>query len=110
MQELLNKPLWGLKDIQAYFDCSQATASKIMQKAKRISVSRLLPSKAKIENVFEVMNLDLKEIRKADNKMIIRVMYLGRIKDIDAANVTVEEMETYRKTDPDFKVIDFVRK
>ncbi len=57
---LLNKPLWSLQDIQKYFSCGQCKASKIMQQAKLISVSRFLPSKAKRDNVFKVLGLDVK--------------------------------------------------
>ena len=59
--QLLNKPLWDLKDIQKYFECGQSKASKIMQEAKKISVSRFLPSKAKRENIFMVLGLNLRE-------------------------------------------------
>lgn len=57
---LLNKPLWSLQDIQTYFDCGLSKASKIMQEAKKISVSRFLPSKAKRDNIFQVLGLNLK--------------------------------------------------
>ena len=59
--ELLNKSLWDLKDIQQYCGCGQSKASKIMQEAKRISVSRFLPSKAKRDNIFQVLGLDIKQ-------------------------------------------------
>lgn len=60
MMALLNKPLWSLADIRKYFDCGLVKASKIMQEAKKISVSRFLPSKAKRDNVFQVLGLDIK--------------------------------------------------
>lgn len=108
--EVLNKPLWGLKDIQNYFGCSQPTASKIMQKAKQLGVSRMMPSKAKIENVFKAMDMDLNEVRKGYNKMIIRVLFMGRVKDIEAETITVAEMEAYRLADKNFKVLEIIRK
>lgn len=58
---ILQRPLWNLQDIQKYFECGQAKASKIMQEAKKISVSRFLPSKAKRDNIFQVLGLNLKE-------------------------------------------------
>lgn len=65
ISDILKKPLWDLKDIQEYTGCCQSKASMIMQAAKRISVSRYLPSKAKRDNVLEVLGLDYEdEVKK----------------------------------------------
>ncbi|MCR5112711.1 MAG: hypothetical protein K6A63_02105 [Acholeplasmatales bacterium] len=64
-EELLTKPLWDLKDIKTYFGCGNTRASQIMQEAKKISVSRLLPSKAKRDNVFQVLGISfMEEVKK----------------------------------------------
>lgn len=60
-EELLSKPLWCLNDIKLYFGCGSTRASRIMQEAKKRSVSRLLPSKAKRDAVFEVLGLNFKD-------------------------------------------------
>lgn len=59
--DLLNKPLWSLNDIKSFANCSNTKASQIMQEAKKISMSRLLPSKAKRDNILKVLNIDFKE-------------------------------------------------
>ena len=59
--ELLEKSLWSSKDIKNFFGCSNTKASEIMQEAKKISISRLLPSKAKRDNVLEVMGINFNE-------------------------------------------------
>lgn len=58
---IMQKALWGLDDIQTFCGCGITRASKIMQEAKKISVSRFLPSKAKRDNVFQVLGLNYRD-------------------------------------------------
>lgn len=68
MLELLEKPLWGLEDIQAYFRVGKTTASKMMQAAKKVSVSRFAPGKAKRDALFKAMGIsfddEIEKIKK----------------------------------------------
>ncbi len=59
--DLLKKPLWSLNDIEFYFEVGRTTASKMMQAAKKVSLSRFAPSKAKRDILFEINGLSFKE-------------------------------------------------
>jgi len=61
MMELLKKPLWSLQDIKTYFGVGNTTASQMMQQAKKVSMSKFLPSKAKRDVLFEINGLDFKQ-------------------------------------------------
>lgn len=61
MMELLKKPLWSLQDIKTYFGVGNTTASAMMQQAKKVSMSKFLPSKAKRDVLFEINGLDFKQ-------------------------------------------------
>lgn len=64
-EALLSKTLWCIEDIKAYCECGTTKASNIMKEAKKISVSRFLPSKAKRDNVLEVLGLNFNdEVKK----------------------------------------------
>ena len=59
--ELLSKTLWSLDDICLFVGCKKTKASQILSAAKKISVSKFMPSKAKRDNVLKVLNIDFQE-------------------------------------------------
>ncbi len=60
-KEILLKPLWDLKDIQAYFEIGKTKASQMMQESKKVSVNKHMPSKAKRDVLLEINGLNFKE-------------------------------------------------
>lgn len=63
--EILEKPLWTLEDIKAFFEIKTTKASALMQEAKKISISRFAPKKAKRDVILSLNGIDFEEeIRK----------------------------------------------
>lgn len=58
---LMQKSLWSLEDIKTFCECGNSKASNIMKAAKKISVSRFLPSKAKRDNVLQILGLSFSD-------------------------------------------------
>ena len=63
--EILQKPLWSLADIKNFFGIKTTKASQMMQDAKRLSVSRYAPQKAKRDVILSLNKIDFEEeVRK----------------------------------------------
>lgn len=65
-REILSKPMWSLADVKNYFGIGSTTASKMMQAAKRIKVSKYSPSKAYRDVLLDINGLNFEdEVMKA---------------------------------------------